>query len=135
MKFVKLNHNATIPTRATRASAGYDLTSPEDYLIPPGKRTLIKTGIGWTNIPDFIMADIRPRSGFAFKQGADVLAGVIDADYDMKDIGVIIQNHGDEEIVIRTGDRIAQLVLRQVITMGDVPENEREGGFGSTGKQ
>jgi dUTP pyrophosphatase len=133
MKFLKVNLNGTIPTRATTASAGYDLTSPLNYLIQVGERQLIPTGIGWTDIPHFIMGDIRPRSGLAYKKGIDVLAGVIDADYDMKDIGVILINHGDEPFQVKEGDKIAQLVLRQVITMGDVPEAERDGGFGSTG--
>ncbi len=133
MKFIKLQHTAVIPTRATKASAGYDLSARETYTLYPGERKLFKTGIGWTGIPNFIMGDIRPRSSLAYRKGIDVLAGVIDADYEMQDIGVILLNTGEEPFLVTAGDRIAQLVLRQVITMADTPESERDGGFGSTG--
>jgi dUTP pyrophosphatase len=134
MKFIKLSHEGIIPTRATKGSAGYDLSSKEDYALAPGERRLFKTGIGWVDIPDFIVGDIRPRSGLAYKHGIDTLAGVIDADYYKADIGVILINHGDFSYTIRKGDRIAQLVLRQVMTMGDTPMSERNGGYGSTGE-
>lgn len=81
---------------------------------------------------------IAPRSGLAYKNGIDVLAGVIDADY-RGDVGVILLNTGDSDFIIKDGDRIAQIIIEKIdmcelIVVEDLGITDRgEGGFGSTG--
>jgi len=139
--FTKLDPNATIPTRATAQSAGMDLTACcDDVTIEPGARMLIPTGLSMAMPPGY-EAQIRPRSGLALKHGITVLnsPGTVDADY-RGPVGVILINHGTEPFAVKSGDRIAQMVLnkieapRRVIQVPELPSTERgQGGFGSTG--
>lgn len=106
----------------------------------PGEYTLIKTGL-FMELPEGYEAQVRPRSGLAFKHGITVLnsPGTIDADY-RGEVGVLLINHGKETFVIEDGERIAQLVVarfeqvqwEEVEALGD--SNRGAGGFGSTGK-
>jgi dUTP pyrophosphatase len=106
-------------------------------VIQPNKRALVPTDLSIA-CPENTYARIAPRSGLALKHGIDTGAGVIDADY-RGPVGVILFNFGDEEFVINPGDRIAQLILEQIV-MADVVEVQElsqtvrgSGGFGSTG--
>lgn len=134
------------PDFATIGSSGFDLRADvgeHPVIIPVGKRAIIPTGL-FFNIPSSFEIQIRPRSGLAAKNGVTVLnsPGTIDSDY-RGEIKVILINHGDEDFVITTGDRIAQGVLCSVvgstftklIKVDDIDsETERgSGGFGSTG--
>lgn len=134
--FEKLNEEAVMPIRGTRKSAGYDLCAIEGFVIDPGKRVLIKTGLTVT-LEDNEYLAIVPRSGLAYKKGITVLntPGTIDADYYPGEIGVILFNSSDETFVVEKGDRIAQAILCEYKTMGTdlVKEEDRNGGFGSTG--
>jgi len=129
---------AKIPLRATAGSAGYDLFADEATVVPARARQLIKTGL-LLNIGAGRYGRIAPRSGLAFKQGIDVLAGVIDADY-RGEVGVILVNHSDTPFGVSVGDRIAQLVLERIDTppvheVDDVGTSSRgQRGLGSTGK-
>ena len=135
MKFVQLDDNAVIPTRATHGSAGYDLHALESITIPPETHRLVKTGIGWEGMPENMVGFIWPKSGSSYKVGSDVLGGVIDSDYVRKDIGVILRNNSSEPLVIKQADSIAQLVIQEFVVMPtDITMDTREGGFGSTGK-
>ncbi len=131
-KFIKLHEDAVIPTRATKGSAGYDLHALEGGTLYSGERMLVKTGITW-DVKDNHVGLIKPRSGLAYKFGIDVLAGVIDSDYD-GDIGVLLYNTDDNPFKFNKGDKIAQLVIQtfESLTSDDV-EVTRDGGFGSTG--
>lgn len=130
-----------LPFYATQHSAGMDLTAAidTDITLKPGQRALIKTGIAIA-LPDGYEAQIRPRSGLAYKNGVTVLnsPGTIDADY-RGEIGVILINHSQEEFVVTRGMRIAQMIIapytKAVFEQVDnLDETERgEGGFGSTG--
>lgn len=130
-----------LPNYATPQSAGMDLTAAIDEAITlqPGKRTLVATGLSIA-LPVGFEAQIRPRSGLAFKHGVTVLntPGTIDADY-RGEIKVILANLGDEPFVIERGMRIAQMVIAKHETVtwnavNDLDETERgAGGFGSTG--
>ena len=110
-----------------------------EITIMPWKRGLIKTGL-FLALPENYEAQIRPRSGLAYKNGITVLnsPGTIDADY-RGEIGVILINLSDEPCVIKDGDRIAQMVVcpvmqAQLKEVEDLNETERgKGGFGSTG--
>ena len=81
---------------------------------------------------------IAPRSGLAWKKHVDIGAGVIDAD-SRGNVGVVMFNHAEEDLVVNRGDRVAQLVLERiciadVLEVDELDETERgEGGFGSTG--
>ena len=144
MKVAVINKsNNALPTYETSASAGLDIRAfiPESVILAPGDRKLIKTGL-FLEIPVGYEAQVRPRSGLAFKNGITVLnsPGTIDADY-RGEVGVILINHSKEEFEINSGDRIAQLVFAKVeqalwMETDTLSETERgEGGFGSTGKK
>jgi dUTP pyrophosphatase len=146
MEVINIVNNTThthgIPSYATLGSAGMDLRSnfKGQIQLAPGEQTLIPTGINIA-LPRGLEAQIRPRSGLAFRHGITVLnsPGTIDSDY-RGDIGIILINHGSETYLINHGDRIAQMVIAEYksVVWGivlDLPETERgEGGFGSTGK-
>lgn len=139
----KLEHasDLPLPNYESVAAAGMDLraavTSP--MVIKPGERVMIPTGLQMA-LPEGYEAQIRPRSGLAIRNGITMLntPGTIDADY-RGEVKVIAINHGDEEFVVKHGDRIAQMVIAPVtqfpvVEVSDLDETERgDGGFGSTG--
>lgn len=132
-----------LPVYATAGAAGMDMCAAvtSDLRLAPGERALIPTGIQIA-LPEGYEAQIRPRSGLALRQGLALVnsPGTIDSDY-RNTISVIVINLGQNEIRIRRGDRIAQLVVAPVtrveweeLTEGALPMTERgENGFGSTG--
>ena len=132
-----------LPQFETDQSAGMDLRAniPNTIVLQPGERALVSTGISMA-LPEGYEAQIRPRSGLAYKFGVTVLnsPGTIDADY-RGDIGVLLINHGKEAFAIKDGMRIAQLVVAKYTQFNwneveDLTITERgSGGFGSTGKQ
>ena len=133
-----LTSSATPPNRQTEGSAGYDLYADEATVVPSRHRRMIKTGLQ-LGIGANRYGRIAPRSGLAFKQGIDVMAGVIDSDY-TGEVGVILVNHSDADFHVAVGDRIAQLILERIDTPevmvvdALVPTARGPGGFGSTGK-
>lgn len=140
VKIINKSNNPT-PTYETSLSAGMDLRAyvEEPITLNPGERKLIKTGLH-IELPEGYEAQVRPRSGLAFKKGITVLnsPGTIDADY-RGDIGVILINHSNEEFVVKSGDRIAQLVISKFEkvdweTSDEINSTSRgDSGFGSTG--
>lgn len=130
-----------LPNYETIASAGMDLRAniQEPITLQPLERTLVKTGL-FIELPIGFEAQVRPRSGLAFKKGITVLnsPGTVDADY-RGEIGVILVNLSNEAFVIENGERIAQLIIAkheraQWIEVNDLSETSRgAGGFGSTG--
>ena len=134
----KLSTSSQLPTRSSPFAAGYDLTSTLSTTIPPGKRSLIPTGISIA-IPSGHYARIAPRSGLAWRGGLQVGAGVVDEDY-RGEVKVLLFNQGSEDVDIKEGDRVAQLILEKistpdVIEVSELPDTQRgDGGFGSTGK-
>jgi dUTP pyrophosphatase len=131
-----------LPEYATPLSAGLDLRAnlEADILLEPGKTALIPTGL-FIELPDGYEAQIRPRSGLAFKHGITVLnsPGTIDADY-RGEIKVLLINHSQETFAIANGERIAQMVVAAYQQISWIPsetlsDTERgAGGYGSTGK-
>lgn len=141
IKFKKLHPDAKMPTRANKTDAGYDLFSTEDGILMPLQRRLFKIGIA-AAIPEGYYGRVAPRSGLALKRGLDIMAGVIDSGY-RNEIGVILINLNRdvfEMIEIKTGDRIAQLIIEKCHDakfeeVENLDETERgAGGFGSTGQ-
>ena len=134
----KLSENAIIPTQGTSFAAGYDLYAAEDAVVVCGTRKLIKTNISMEITPGYY-GRIAPRSGLAYKNGIDVLAGVIDSDY-RGDIGVILYNTDKNiDFTVKKGDRIAQIIFEAcyTATLNNVDNLDntlrQAGGFGSTG--
>jgi len=136
----KSRHN--LPAYATSNSAGMDLHAniDKDLELKPMQRKLIPTGL-YMALPDGTEAQIRPRSGLAYREGITVLnsPGTIDADY-RGEIMVLLVNLSDSSVTIQDGDRIAQMVIakyektsiKEVDVLSDTSRGE--GGFGSTGK-
>ena len=131
------------PEYATPLSAGLDLRANIDAPVElaPLQRALVPTGL-FIALPQGYEAQIRPRSGLAFKQGITVLntPGTIDADY-RGEIKVILANLSDETVVINDGERICQMIVAAHARVEWEPcetleETERgAGGFGHTGKK
>lgn len=130
-----------LPKYSTNESAGLDLRAELEspIVLEPGQRSLIPTGLKIA-LPTGYEAQVRPRSGLAYKHGITVLnsPGTIDADY-RGDVGVILINHGSESFTIENGERIAQLIIAKFVQIDwdevlDLSSTSRgEGGFGSTG--
>ena len=140
------DRNISLPMYETSQSSGMDLRANliEDNRVngislQAKKWLLIPTGLA-ISMPIGYEAQIRPRSGLAFKHGVSVLnsPGTIDADY-RGELGVLLINHGEDEFHINHGDRIAQIVFAPVIQvvwkqMAYLDKSSRDAnGFGSTG--
>jgi len=131
------------PTYETLQSAGVDLRANiySSITLKPLERALIKTGL-FIALPDGYEAQVRPRSGLAYKNGITVLnsPGTIDADY-RGEIGVILVNISNTDFVVSDGERVAQLVIAKYEQANFeeveiLSETERgTGGFGSTGNK
>ena len=142
LKIVNQSNNA-MPAYETINSAGMDLRAylPDgELVIKPMQRALVPTGL-FMEIPVGYEGQVRPRSGLAIKSGITVLnsPGTIDADY-RGEVKVILINLSDVDFLIKSGDRIAQLVIAkheqmEVVEVEVLSETERgAGGFGHTGK-
>jgi len=141
VRVMRLRPDALLPRYMTELAAGMDLCAALDapLQLPPGARTLVPTGIALA-IPAGFEGQVRPRSGLALRQGLTLLntPGTIDADY-RGEVGVIVINHGVQDVMIEHGDRIAQLVIAPVrratlnlVESLDATERNA-GGFGHTG--
>lgn len=141
LKVKKLRKNAILPARQSKQAAGFDLAAclDEDLTLASGKRIAVPTGLALEIAPGY-EGQVRPRSGLALKHGVTVLnaPGTIDADY-RGEVQVLLINHGEEHVVFKHGDRIAQLLLAPVSTptvqeVAMLSATSRGGGgFGSTG--
>jgi dUTP pyrophosphatase len=131
-----------LPAYATKGSSGLDIRAAVDgeFIIPQGKIALAPTNLS-VEIPFGYELQVRPRSGLASKHGIGILnsPGTIDSDY-RGEIKIILINLGNEDFIIRRGERIAQMVLSKVF-IADIIETDNlgdssrgEGGFGHTGK-
>lgn len=149
VKIFKMHDDVVDPSYGSEKAIGLDISayikrcdpSVRELAIQPGRRVTIPTGIkmafeeGW-------YARIAPRSGLAVKHGVDVLAGVIDADY-RGEIMVVLVNLGQQPVVIKHGERIAQIIfesadradIKFIAAEAELGNTARgEGGFGSTGQ-
>ncbi len=138
---VKNTTDLPLPKYQTEFSAGVDLMAAveKEVVIHPGKSMLIPTGLHFA-VPPGYEGQIRPRSGLALKYGISIVnsPGTLDADY-RGELQIILINHGSGSFVVKRGDRIAQMVIKEVAKaefelVEELDETERKGGFGSTGK-
>lgn len=149
------NHNAmtkvkiinrskhALPKYETSLSAGMDLRANLNtpVVLKPLERALIPTGL-FIELPAHCEAQIRPRSGLAFKKGVTVLnsPGTIDADY-RGEVGVLLVNLSNQDFVVEDGERVAQMVIAEFKQIqweetGELQSTERgAGGFGHTGNR
>lgn len=136
----QLDPDLPLPAYAHPGDAGADLVSTVDVTLAPGERALVPTGIAIA-LPDGYVALIHPRSGLAARHGLSIVntPGTVDAGY-RGEIKVLLINHDPvEEIVLRRGDRIAQLVVQRYeraafVAVDTLPDSVRGGGgYGSTG--
>ena len=142
LKVINQSEHA-LPEYATILSAGLDLKAnlSESILLKPLQRLLIPTGL-FIELPAGFEAQIRPRSGLAFKHGLTVLnsPGTIDADY-RGEIKVLLVNLSEADFIVNNGERIAQMVIakHEQIIWEPVIQLEKSdrgaGGFGSTGNK
>lgn len=138
---ITLENKELYPKYESTFASGFDIKSNEKTTLKIGEIKAIKTGIR-AQIPKGYEIQVRPRSGLAIKKGVTVLnsPGTIDSDY-RGEIAVILINHGDAEIAIEIGDRIAQCVLAKTeyadLELTDkLDDTDRgDGGFGSTGRK
>ncbi|KAF2831793.1 dUTP diphosphatase [Ophiobolus disseminans] len=137
LQVLLLSDKARAPTKGSVYSAGHDLYSAKDIIIPARGRALVGTDIS-ISVPVGTYGRVAPRSGLAHKHGIDTLAGVIDADY-RGPVGVILANLSDTDFEVKVGDRVAQLIVEkivmpEVVVVQKLEESVRgAGGFGSTG--
>jgi dUTP pyrophosphatase len=132
-----------LPAYETSGSAGMDIRAfiNEEVVLKSLERKLVSTGL-FLEIPEGYEAQLRPRSGLAFKHGISLpnSPATIDSDY-RGEIKVVLVNLSNEDFTIKSGDRIAQMIISkhekaELIPVETLNETHRgEGGFGSTGKQ
>lgn len=130
-----------LPAYATPESAGMDLRAniTEPVVLHPLERRIIPTGL-YIALPPGYEAQVRPRSGLAFKHGITVLnsPGTIDSDY-RGELGVLLVNLSNEDFTIKAGERIAQMVIArheqgEFVEVEELDDTERgAGGYGHTG--
>ncbi len=139
VKYITKN-GGIVPSYETPNSAGADIYTNEDFILYPGHRMIVHTGL-YMELPVGYEAQIRPRSGLALKKGITVLnsPGTIDSDY-RGEVCVILYHTGSMPEVFHKGDRIAQMVIvkhehAKFEMVDKLSSTERgEGGFGHTGK-
>ena len=151
LKVVKVTNDINDINYSKEGDAGLDLRAAgrwvehfrsneieaDNYLIPPGRRVLVKTGVK-VEIPSGYWGNIRERSGLALDYGLCVLGGVIDENY-RDEIGVIILNTGSEVYKMKKNERVAQMIIQryeriniEYVLFLDL--TNRNAGFGSSGK-
>jgi len=140
IQVLRLDSELPMPTYAHPGDAGADLVAAVDVTLAPGERALVPTGIALA-LPDGYVALVHPRSGLAARHGLSIVnsTGTIDAGYRGEVKVLLINLDPREEIRLRRGDRVAQLVVQRFEHAGFVevdalPESVRgSGGYGSTG--
>ena len=137
---LRLDHDLPLPSRAYPGDAGLDLFASHDVTLKPGERASVGTGIAIA-LPDGCAGLVVPRSGLAARHGVSIVnaPGLIDEGY-RGEVRVLLVNLDlDNVVVLKRGDRIAQLLVQQIQAptireVAELPVTQRgEDGFGSTG--
>lgn len=137
--FQKIHPEAVLPAYAHPGDAGMDVASVEEIVIPARGRGMVHTGLRMI-LPSGTEAQVRPRSGLAFRHGVTILnaPGTIDEGY-RGELCILLMNIGDTDFKVEKGMRIAQLVIAPVLRVETEETAATEdtargaGGFGSTG--
>ena len=136
--FEKTHPNAILPSKKFPQDAGWDLHSVEDTIIPANGQNTVNIGLKLAFLDSGYWFKIESRSGLAFKNDIVAFAGIIDGTY-RGNVGIKLFNFGNTDYQVKTGDRIAQMVIYMEnidfdVEWGKVVETTRgSGGFGSTG--
>ena len=136
----RLDPDLPVPAYARPGDAGVDLTCTADVVLAPGERSLVGTGVAIA-LPFGYAGFVHPRSGLAARTGLSIVnaPGTVDAGYRGEIRVCLVNLDPREDVVLRRGDRIAQLVVQRVeqvvfVEVAELPESERgTGGHGSTG--
>jgi dUTP pyrophosphatase len=136
----RLDRGLPVPAYARPGDAGADLHCTTDVVLAPGERALVGTGVAVALPPGFA-GFVHPRSGLAARTGLSIVnaPGTVDTGYRGEILVCLVNLDPRDDIVLRRGDRIAQLVVQRVeqvrfVEVGELPASERgEGGHGSTG--
>lgn len=140
LRVLRIDKDVPLPSYAHEGDAGLDLFSREEVVLKPFERKLVGTGIK-VEIPRGYAGFVQPKSGRAAKEGLSIVntPGLIDSGYRGEVKAILINLDPEKEIVIKKGEKIAQLVIQKVETVSvmeveELSETSRgEGGFGSTG--
>lgn len=140
LKIKRLDSSIPLPSYAHPGDAGLDLYAAEDVRLKPFERKLVSTGIK-VEIPYGYAGFVQPKSGRAVREGLSIVntPGLIDSGYRGEVKVILINLDPDNEITIKKGEKIAQLVIQKVeearvVEVDELSESSRgEGGFGSTG--
>lgn len=132
-----------LPKRQTKYSAGYDLISPIDFVLHPGESKKVPTGIKvHMNEDEMFMLVVRSSMGFKWNVRMCNQIGIFEKDYCNNETNeghawLRLQNHGEDDYIVKIGDRIAQGIFTKFLTVDDEDpvEKERTGGLGSTNKK
>ena len=138
----ELYNEYNLPTRSTKHSAGYDFWAIEDIVIKSGETVKIPTGVKvYMNTDEMLMLVVRSSMGFNHNVRLCNQVGIIESDYYNNEsneghIWIRLQNHGDEDFIIKKGDAYIQGIFTKflVVDNEDKIKTERAGGFGSTSK-
>lgn len=120
IKFKLQQPDAKLPTKGSDEAAGLDLYACENIDIPAGKSAKINTGV-CMEIPSGYVGLIWPRSKISTRFNIDILAGVVDSDY-RGEIQIALINHGDKPFEVRTGDKIAQMLIQRHFNYFDIEQ-------------
>ena len=139
LRVKKLHDEAVLPRYSHPGDAGMDLYAIEDVDLAPGDSAMVRTGLA-VEVPEGTEAQVRPRSGLAARHRVTVLntPGTIDEGY-RGEVCVILINHGRGPFQVTRGMRVAQMVIKPVLTVqiteaAELSDTHRgDGGFGSTG--
>lgn len=135
-KFFAENPNL-MPKRSTVASAGYDFIAPKDYIVPAHGTCLIESEVAVELDSDKVLL-LFIRSSYGFKYGVTLAngTGIIDSDFYPNTIKCKLKNDSDTDLLIKAGEHYMQGIITNFITVDNEtpPEQERNGGIGSTGK-
>ena len=139
-KIRKIYEAVEIPKRGTSSSAGYDFSSPIDFVLKPGEKKVVPTGIKASmNKDEALMIYVRSSLGFKYNVRLTNQVGVIDSDYynnssNEGHIMISFENHGKKDWVVdQKNKRVAQGVFTKYYTVkGELNNKKREGGIGST---
>ena len=138
VEFQLLHNDAKPPTRQSKGSVGYDISSIENVEIPPQSIRLVDTGLALKCITEGFFPQLLSRSGLATKNSCFCCCGTIDNDFLNQRIKVVLHNASlEEKVIIKKGDRIAQMVFFCLVhpkseTLIHI-DRHRKGGLGSTG--
>ena len=135
----RLYNNIKLPSRGTKASAGYDFFCPLDITLVPGSYQLIPTGIRFVTDLSDVALILYPRSGLGFKSGMKLrnTCGIIDSDFFLSSTGghIMVKVTAEEPLEISAGKAFCQGIITPFLKVDEDDASEtRTGGFGSTGR-